>query len=314
MKCDYCDKTLSNKYSLVTHQQTAKYCLKLQGKNNYNFQCIYCKRNLSTKNHLDSHYNSCTKKKCKDDEILNINKIKELKIILDKKNIYIDERARQLKEKDNQIIEYKEQLKAKDKQYIKQLKDKDIQIKELLEQVVKRPTNTTNMINNDNRIQQINNLIPITDEHMNEQAQYLTIEHIKQGGPGYTQYALEYPFKGCVMCVDYARKKVIYKDEDGNIITDPNLCKLAQKLFQSIMTRNKEIIDKYRDEEYKKAGLHQDCTKEEKKKHSTGYKIVIMNNVSALYSTNRQVQSIAEGGKEQMLALFTKDLCAKTVG
>jgi aspartate carbamoyltransferase regulatory subunit len=45
-KCEFCEKELKTKSNIVFHQKTAKYCLEKQGKENINFKCNYCKKNL----------------------------------------------------------------------------------------------------------------------------------------------------------------------------------------------------------------------------------------------------------------------------
>ena len=63
-----------------------------------------------------------------------------------------------------------------------------------------------------------------------------------KGPEGYAQYALEYPLKDKMICVDYSRRKVKFKDKDGNVITDPEMANLATKFFNSIKDKNKELI------------------------------------------------------------------------
>ncbi len=50
MNCEFCKNKFVAKTSLIHHQKTAKYCLKLQGKNNTLYTCEYCNKKLSTKN------------------------------------------------------------------------------------------------------------------------------------------------------------------------------------------------------------------------------------------------------------------------
>jgi uncharacterized Zn-finger protein len=59
MICSICEKSFISKTSLAHHQKTAKFCLKLQGKNNELYSCEYCDKMLSTNNRLLSHYIVC---------------------------------------------------------------------------------------------------------------------------------------------------------------------------------------------------------------------------------------------------------------
>ena len=94
-----------------------------------------------------------------------------------------------VKELENENIKQKEQLEIY-KLQVEKLQDK---LENIALQAVKRPT-TTNM----NKTQ-INNYIqkmePISSEHMLEQSNKLTLEHIQKGASGYAEYALEYPLK-----------------------------------------------------------------------------------------------------------------------
>ena len=85
----------------------------------------------------------------------------------------------------------------------------------------------------------------ITDQHLLDQAQHLTIEHIKKGPLGYAEYAMNHPFKERLICVDYARRKVKFKEADGTVINDPEMNRLATKFFDSIKERNRELIQEY---------------------------------------------------------------------
>ena len=60
MKCTYCENFFNSKYSLKVHQETAKYCLQLQGKNSKKtFTCIDCNACLSTSQRLRTHHSKC---------------------------------------------------------------------------------------------------------------------------------------------------------------------------------------------------------------------------------------------------------------
>ena len=205
--CNFCNKSLTNSSILKTHQKTAKYCLEIQGLS-ITLKCDFCYKNYSQKRDLIRHLSTCVDKK--------------------------------IFEKDKIIAE-------KDKIFAEMVAEKDARIKELQDHLVdiikNRPPTT---VNNNQRINTIiNNLQPITDEHLVEQSKYLTIEHIKEGVDGYVKYALEYPFKDRIVCVDYSRKKIKYKDQDNNIIEDPEMIKLSRKFFQTIERKNTEIVENH---------------------------------------------------------------------
>jgi hypothetical protein len=58
-KCEFCNSNFHANFSLLYHQRTAKYCLKLQGIDKTKYICSYCNKNLSEKRLLDAHENKC---------------------------------------------------------------------------------------------------------------------------------------------------------------------------------------------------------------------------------------------------------------
>ena len=92
MNCTFCNNKFSSKSALHHHQKSAKYCIKIQGKNLTMFTCNYCKKTLSTKQNLNVHMNNCTKynqslyaEKYKKENKIVVNEYKqELKIANDK--------------------------------------------------------------------------------------------------------------------------------------------------------------------------------------------------------------------------------------
>ena len=158
--CKYCNSSFKTVSNLLNHQRTAKYCLSLRNNTNENFKCTYCNKNFSTKNWLDIHTKKC------------LNSLEFYK----EQNLNYEKDIDKLNEK----IKYQQaQLQEKDKQIT------DLQNK--LENIaIKAATKPTHVQNNNQRINQIvNNLIPITEEHLKEQAQYLTLEHNIYGGKIY---------------------------------------------------------------------------------------------------------------------------------
>ena len=82
---------------------------------------------------------------------------------------------------------------------------------------------------------------PITPEMLLSYTDNLTEEHMLEGKKGITKYFCEYPMKGNVLCTDLSRKKIKYKDAEGNIQTDVNLSKLRKGMFESIRPKVNEL-------------------------------------------------------------------------
>jgi hypothetical protein len=223
-KCDFCDKEFKTKSSFNFHQKTAKYCLEKQGKENNDYKCNYCKKIFSRKEVLENHTEICSSKSL-DDEITKLKK----KLLL--KDKIIEEKEFKVKEVENQ----NNYLLSKNKE----LEDK---LYKILEKAVDKPTTTNN--NNTN----IEKLEIISPTFLDEKAQYLTIDHIKNGAEGYATFFIEHQLKDRVICTDFSRRKLKYKDENGNIVTDPEMTSLSVLLFNSIKSRNQNLTIRYMDE------------------------------------------------------------------
>jgi hypothetical protein len=231
MECEYCKHILSSKSGLKLHQRTAKYCLKLRDEHEpLIYPCVDCKKSYTSHQNLVSHVKGCVSKIT--------NSVKSLQETNDR---LTTENIRLTSENNKLII-----LKTMNTQYtceIKRLHDEIHILQDKLENTAIIGAKKVTTINTVNNI--IQNLDPITPKLLEEQSRHLTIEHVRKGPAGYAEYALEYPFKDRIVCVDYARRKAKYKDENGNIITDPKLTKLTKLLFQSIAEKNKELAINY---------------------------------------------------------------------
>jgi hypothetical protein len=209
MDCEHCHNKFSTRPNLVHHQKTARYCLKIRNVQNKKYSCTFCNKEYTSNFRLSTHVLKCEKSS---HELINVRD--KVKVLESENKILL-----------TQLIDQK--------QTIKDLQNK---LENIALSAVKRPTKNT-QINN-----YIQHLQPVTDKHFIDNIHHLTIDHILKGPEGYAQYALEYPLKDRVLCVDYSRRKVKFKDTDGNIITDPEMSNLATKFFNSIKDKNKELI------------------------------------------------------------------------
>ena len=83
-KCQYCDKKFVNKYVLKKHQNTAKYCLKIQGKDiEQEYYCDGCKNFFSRKDNFVRHRDNCV-------ELLQKKHRKEIELLKEKHETEID--------------------------------------------------------------------------------------------------------------------------------------------------------------------------------------------------------------------------------
>ncbi len=201
------------------------------------------------------------------------------------------------------------------KKYEHQIKELQEQIERLATAAINRPTHINQ--NNNQRINNIiNNLNPITDDHLREQSQYLTLDHIKNGVNGYVQYALDYPLKDRVICTDFSRRKVKYKDEEGKVVDDPEMVKLSQKLFQAIEEKNAILVSEYTKELHDKYNISIMEPNNEMENAESEYFYanleLITEELMKIKTQKREVDEIAKGNKNEIYYEFIKDICSKT--
>ena len=203
MECQFCHNVFSNKQNLNAHQRTAKYCLKIQGKDaKVEYKCKGCNKKFSSSRNLKKHRGRCR------------NDAQNQENLLLKQEIYL------LK---NIVKELREQLEKIQKDY-----------KDLSLTAIKRPTSSKTMnINNF-----IKNMQPLRVQDIESSVPLLTLEHHAKGAEGYAEFALEFPFKDKIVCVDVSRNKIKYKNDDGDIIEDVGFRKMMIKLCKSLKDRS----------------------------------------------------------------------------
>jgi hypothetical protein len=212
MKCRFCKNEFSSKTSLNHHQKTAKYCLKLQGKyTEFKLKCPGCDKSFTRKYELNRHIITCKKS------------------------------YSQINNEHEQTIKHQKILIN---QYLSTIKDLQLQISVLqdkLENVAIKAVQKPTSINNTKNIQ-INNFLksapPLTDQVLKDNVENLTLDHHVQGAEGYAKYALEFPFKGRIVCVDVSRDKIKYKDGEGNVVDDVGFRKMMMKLCKELYQKS----------------------------------------------------------------------------
>jgi hypothetical protein len=335
MQCEYCEKVLKTQSSLKFHQKTAKYCLAKQNIVPDEHTCSSCNIGFTLKSSLNSHLTICKVKKeleasLKKEESIKAEYEKQktlescllreenLRITLEKQKQIIRELKQKLVEKDRIIQDQKivieeQKILIKEshcdykKQLHTQIKDLQDRMQSMAEKAIDKPStvqNTTNQI--------INNLLPITTEHLDEQVQYLTIDHVKHGAVGYAKYALEHPLKDRLVCTDTSRKKGKYKDSDGNIVSDPEMASITKKLFLAIKDRNSELITEYANDLKVKLdsfgfSSNNEMTTEEADE-VTCLTDELINLVTSIFSQKRQSNEISDGLKPDLYHQFVKEI------
>lgn len=262
MDCQYCKKKFKTKYVLKTHQNTAQYCLKIQKKPSQ-FMCECCGKHLTTKRWLLNHHQICVDYR-----------------------VWVE--TREYKERITVLEEQEERYEKK----IRELQDK---LENIAIKAVQRPTTTNNM--NKTQVNNfIQNMQPVTNDHLLDNADNLTIEHVQKGAFGYAEYALEYPLKDRVICVDYSRRKIKFKDNQGNIITDHEMAKLAPMLFESIKDKSSKLVYE-QNSETNNADMDSN----------------VFERLALLFNTNADVKNGSEGIKSEFFHDFVKHVCSASV-
>jgi len=216
-KCEYCLKELGTKSALNIHKKSAKYCIQLQGKNITEietFICNFCNKEFTLKSSLLKHINIC-----------------KLSITNDKNKIIENYKKEIDRYKEDSLIksnEIKNLLIAK-REYLNKIE----KLENTIAKIAAKPRTTNNTTNNQRYSQIIQNLSPITQETLDELPSKLEDRHISQGAQGYVIFAQE-NFQDKILCTDIARKKLTFKDEQNNIITDINGKQFTYKLFKTI--------------------------------------------------------------------------------
>jgi hypothetical protein len=225
--CEFCKKDFINKSNLIYHQKTAKYCLEIQEKEvQEEFVCSDCNKSFVSKYSFIRHTKSCQLKREEENKDEKIEKL-EKEVIFQKEEI--------IKQKET-IENLREQLRES--------KEKNDKLENHLMKLSERPTRTThNTTNNNQRYNQIiQNLSPITQETLDELPSKLEDRHISQGPHGYVLFVQE-NFENKLVCTDIARKKLTFKDEKNNIITDINGKQITYKIFNSIRELREKLVE-----------------------------------------------------------------------
>lgn len=191
-------------------------------------ECEYCEKILANKRSLAHHQK--TSKYC----------LRSRKICSgcnESFTIYTD-----LKNHMANCIHY---IKKDDVQKLKRYKDLITQQKEEIESLKEENSNLKKNLNKSKIELAVSKLTPLDINDFPRWSEYLTLQHICGGVRGYVKYAMQYIFKDKLVCTDFSRKKIAYKDVCGNTIIDIGLEKICSLFFASIKHANIKIINKY---------------------------------------------------------------------
>jgi hypothetical protein len=297
MECEYCNKILKTLSSLKLHQKTTKYCLIKQNKHpSQEYRCNACSASFTLKSTLQNHLKIC-KENTPEKELRREYETRE-KELISKYEKKIEEQKIIIKELH---ADYKKQIDMQNKDFHDRMQS-------MAEKAIDKPSTVTK----NNTTQIINNLLPITSEHLNEQVQYLTKDHVTNGAIGYAKYALEFPLKDRLVCTDVSRRKGKYKDSDGKIVSDPEMTSITRKLFLAIKDRNAILIDEHAlDLKRKLNQFNSSDNNEMDETDSIEFSSStdrLIDYITTAYSQKRQSKEMSEGLKPELFQEFVKEL------
>ena len=310
MECQYCNQILKTSSSLKQHQLTAKYCLSKQNKEPIKeYYCNACNTGFTLKYSLQKHLQIC---KSNTPEIHQISQ--ELDVVkkeLELSLIREKEKDKIISDRDFLIADQKNIIKELQTEYKKHMETQNKDLQDRMQSMAEKAIDKPSTVNQNTINQIINNLLPITTEHLNNQAQYLTIDHVKNGAVGYAKYALEHPLKDRLVCTDTSRKKGKYKDSDGNIVSDPEMSSITKKLFLAIKDRNSELITEYANDlkiKLDSFGSDNNEMTNEETLEITGMTDDLIDLVTSVFSQKRQSNEISDGLKPELFHQFVKEI------
>ena len=106
LSCEYCKNEFVNKYTLKTHINTSKSCLKIQGKVlSSELVCLGCNKIFTQKINLRQHLEICEKYKIQRIQERHLEIVNSLENDLGKKDKFIEYLQKKIEEKDKIIAE-----------------------------------------------------------------------------------------------------------------------------------------------------------------------------------------------------------------
>ena len=107
-----------------------------------------------------------------------------------------------------------------------------------------------------------------------------------------------------IVCTDFQRRSCKYKDENGNVVSDPEMTKITKRLFSAIKERNEELTNEYSSElQAKWKALNSTCDINEETNN-------VLEFVMNVISQKRQANEIADGMKPELFYSFIRELAA----
>jgi len=225
MNCEFCNKEFTTISSLNHHKKTAKYCLKIQNKDNTEFTCSYCLNIFATKDSLNNHLKIC---KNKDNFIIKN---------FEEENIKLKDEIIKLKDENTELKLLVSKLEAEVNIYKKD--------HETISDIAKQTKIVNNNIVNNLSVYDIDKIT----ERFADKIQYFTKEDIING-----QKAIANIIAPCLVddngskmltCTDSSRLIFTKIDKNKNKMKDIELKNLATAIKPIAIKKADEIVTEY---------------------------------------------------------------------
>ena len=254
--CNFCNKKFINKYTLKTHIETSVKCISIRKKkdikisdnkaslesiSNFNIALVDdTAKNVEQKQfylnniQLDKNCNKNTKCNYCNKEFYNIYNLERHLNKCSTKNIYVDKITYE------KLIDKIKLLESQNNELNIKYNELNIKYNHLEEKYLSLQNKpniinnfNSNIINNKNNLSIFNNLTPLTDSFIKDQASLLKTKDIVNGAKSLALFARDHSFKDRVICTDVSRRNFIFKDENNNIIKDPKGVKITKKFIEN---------------------------------------------------------------------------------
>ena len=224
-QCEFCNKPFSTISNLNHHKKTAKYCIKLQNRedNQFEFKCKSCERFFSSKVCLSRHYSSCKVIKSKNIKLLQ-DRVIELESETQHKFTELESKFQTEQEKVRMLNISIENYKQQIENYKQQVESLQQNQQEITLELAKKPTTKTTTINN--KCTTLVNFAHSEEDIKRIISEKYTKSHLYQGQKGAAEFAGKHIFGNedgqlSLTCTDTARLSFTFRDKEGNIVKDP---------------------------------------------------------------------------------------------
>ena len=119
-----------------------------------------------------------------------------------------------------------------------------------------------------------------------------------------------------IVCTDFQRRNCKYKDENGNIVFDPEMTKITKRLFSAIKERNEELINEYSTELQNKwkdmnaSDMNASDMDDEESAVCSSQTNEALEFAMKVLSQKRQASEMADGMRPDLFYGFVRELAA----